>query len=136
LTVVFTSFFIGAIFGYGLSLAEMVDPARVVGFLDVAGRWDPTLLFVMGGALAVTVPAFRWILGRGEPLLQKNFSLPTKHRLDRRLILGAAVFGIGWGLGGFCPGPALAGLATGSPAVILFVVSMVAGQWLAGRIKI
>ena len=131
-----TSFIIGAIFGFGLSLSEMVDPARVIGFLDITGRWDPTLLFVMGGALAVTLPAFRWILRRTAPFLEKNFSLPTKRRIDAPLIFGAALFGTGWGLGGFCPGPALASLATGSAAVALFVVAMIGGQWLAGNLEI
>jgi uncharacterized membrane protein YedE/YeeE len=131
-----TSFIIGAVFGFGLSLSQMVDPARVLGFLDVAGRWDPTLLFVMGGALAVTLPAFRWIVGRGEPLLEKKFFLPTKHQLDPPLIWGAAIFGVGWGLGGFCPGPALANLAVGSPTVILFVLAMIVGQRLAISLEI
>jgi uncharacterized membrane protein YedE/YeeE len=128
------SFVIGALFGFGLSVSQMIDPARVIGFLDIAGRWDPTLVFVMGGALAVTLPAFRWVLRRG-PLLEKTFSLPTKRQIDRPLIFGAAIFGIGWGIGGFCPGPALAGLATGSPAVILFVIAMIAGQLLASRVE-
>jgi uncharacterized membrane protein YedE/YeeE len=123
----------GIIFGFGLSISEMVNPARVIGFLDIAGRWDPTLAFVMGGALAITFPAFIFITRRGRPLLGGKFILPTKREMDRPLILGAAVFGIGWGLGGFCPGPALAALASGSSSVILFVLAMIAGQWFAGR---
>jgi len=128
-----SSFVIGIIFGLGLAISEMINPARVIGFLDVAGRWDPTLMFVMGGALAVTLPAFAFILRRAQPLLDGEFFLPTKRDIDRPLIVGAALFGIGWGLGGFCPGPALAGLASGAPGVMLFVVAMVAGQWFAGR---
>ena len=131
LTAAFAS---GIIFGLGLSISEMINPARVIGFLDITGRWDPTLMFVMGGALAVTTPAFALILRRGQPLLGGEFHLPTKRTIDRPLILGAALFGIGWGVGGLCPGPALAALASGSPAVVLFVVAMLAGHWLAGRI--
>jgi uncharacterized membrane protein YedE/YeeE len=128
------AFATGIIFGLGLSISEMINPARVTGFLDITGHWDPTLVFVMGGALAITIPAFALILRRSRPLLDGEFYLPMKRAVDRPLILGAAIFGIGWGLGGFCPGPALAALASGSPAVLLFVVAMVAGQWLAGRI--
>ena len=124
----------GIIFGLGLSISEMINPTRVIGFLDIAGRWDPTLMFVMGGALAITLPAFALTLRRARPLLDDQFLLPTKRDIDRQLIFGAAIFGIGWGLGGFCPGPALAALASGSPAVILFVLAMIAGQWLAGRL--
>jgi len=127
-----SSFAVGMIFGLGLAISEMINPARVIGFLDVAGRWDPTLMLVMGGALAITLPAFTLILRRQRPLLDGHFFLPTKRDIDRPLLLGAAVFGIGWGLGGFCPGPALAALASGSPGVLLFVCAMVIGQWLAG----
>jgi len=128
-----SSFVIGIFFGLGLAVSEMINPARVIGFLDVAGRWDPTLMFVMGGALAITLPGYALILRRRQPLFNGEFFLPTKRDIDRQLILGAALFGIGWGLGGFCPGPALASLASGSPAVFLFVLAMIAGQWLASR---
>lgn len=127
------AFATGLIFGLGLSISEMINPVRVIGFLDIAGRWDPTLIFVMGGALAITLPGYALILRRRRPLLDGEFYLPMKRAVDRPLILGAAIFGIGWGLGGFCPGPALAALASGSPAVFLFVLAMIAGQWLAGR---
>jgi len=123
----------GTIFGLGLTISEMINPARVIGFLDITGWWDPTLMFVMGGALAVTIPAFTLIMRRTQPLLDGQFVLPTKRNIDRPLILGAAIFGIGWGLGGFCPGPALAALASGAPAVILFVIAMIVGQLLAGH---
>ena len=125
----------GIIFGLGLTISEMINPARVIGFLDITGRWDPTLIFVMGGALAVSLPASHFILRRARPLLDSEFFLPTKRDIDRPLILGAAIFGIGWGLGGLCPGPALAAIASGTPAVFLFVISMIIGQWLAGRIS-
>jgi uncharacterized membrane protein YedE/YeeE len=130
---IIAAFLIGMLFGLGLSISEMINPARVIGFLDLAGRWDATLLCVMGGALAVTVPIYPLILRRAHPLFNQQFSLPTKSAIDRPLILGAALFGIGWGLGGFCPGPALAALASGSSNVALFVLAMIAGQWLAAR---
>ena len=129
-----TALLIGTLFGLGLSVSEMINPARVIGFLDIGGRWDPTLMFVMAGALAVTLPGYALILSRGRPLLESRFFLPTKQAVDRQLLLGAVIFGIGWGLGGICPGPALAALAGGSPGIIIFVIAMVAGQWIAGRI--
>jgi uncharacterized membrane protein YedE/YeeE len=113
----------------------MINPARVIGFLDVAGRWDPTLLLVMAGALAVTMPIFPVILRRSKPLLAAQFNLPIKTQVDPPLILGAVIFGAGWGLAGFCPGPALAALASGSRGVILFVIAMLLGQWLASRLE-
>jgi uncharacterized membrane protein YedE/YeeE len=131
MAAIVSALFIGALFGFGLAVSEMIDPARVIGFLDVAGLWDPTLLFVMGGALALTVPAFPLILRRARPLLAAFFALPTKSKLDGSLIAGAIIFGVGWGIAGFCPGPALAALASGSPSVALFVVAMIGGQWLA-----
>ena len=127
----------GFIFGLGLVISGMMNPARVIGFLDVAGDWDPTLAFVMGGALLVAVPAYRLILGRGHSVLAGGFSLPTNTRLDTPLILGSALFGIGWGLVGFCPGPAVAAVVTGLPAVLGFVASMLAGMalhaWISGE---
>ncbi|HLN85596.1 MAG TPA: DUF6691 family protein, partial [Candidatus Limnocylindrales bacterium] len=128
-----SSFASGIIFGLGLAISEMINPARVIGFLDIAGRWDPTLMFVMGGALAITLPAFALIFRRRRPLLDGQFFLPTRRDIDRPLLLGAALFGIGWGLGGFCPGPALAALASGSPGVFIFVLAMIIGQRLAAR---
>lgn len=128
-----SSFALGVLFAFGLAISEMIDPARVIGFLDVAGRWDPTLLGVMGGALAVTLPLFPWIQQRKKSLLGEPFHLPSQTRIDARLVTGAALFGIGWGLAGLCPGPAIAGLASGSGGVLLFVLAMIAGQWLAGR---
>jgi len=128
------AFIAGMTFGLGLAVSEMINPARVIGFLDVAGSWDPTLAFVMAGALATTAPLFTFILKRPRPLLCEEFYLPTSRKIDARLIIGAAVFGVGWGLAGFCPGPALAGLATGISGVYFFVAAMVAGQRLAGRV--
>ncbi len=128
-----SSFALGVLFAFGLAISEMIDPARVIGFLDVAGRWDPTLLVVMGGALAVTLPLFPWIQQRRKSLLGEPFHLPSQTRIDARLVIGAALFGIGWGLAGLCPGPAIAGLASRSGGVFLFVLAMIAGQWLAAR---
>ncbi len=122
--------FAGMLFGLGLAISGMTNPAKVVGFLDVAGGWDPTLAFVMGGALLVTVPAFRLILGRPRPILADGFALPTKSALDGRLLGGAALFGVGWGLSGFCPGPAVAALVTGLTPVFAFVAAMIAGMVL------
>lgn len=130
-----TALIIGAIFGIGLAISQMVDPARVIGFLDIAGHWDPTLIFVMGGALLLTAPFFPLILRRKAPFLAQRFALPAKVQIDRPLLLGAIIFGIGWGLGGFCPGPALAALASGSPVIALFVVAMIVGQWLGSRLE-
>ena len=135
MAAIVSALLIGALFGFGLAVSEMIDPGRVIGFLDVTGRWDPTLLFVMGGALAVTLPGFALILRRARPLLAEFFALPTKSRLDGSLIAGAIIFGIGWGIAGFCPGPALAALTSGSPGVAVFVVAMIAGQWAGSLLE-
>lgn len=129
-----SSFAVGILFGLGLSIAEMTNPARVIGFLDIAGRWDPTLICVMGGALAVTLPLFPWVQKRQKCLLGEPLQLPIATRIDARLLVGAALFGIGWGLGGLCPGPALANLASASPGIILFVGAMIAGQFFAIKV--
>lgn len=125
----------GTVFGAGLAWSGMTDPARVVGFLDIAGAWDPTLMLVMAGALAVATPMFQMLLRRSGPALGEKFHLPTSTRIDASLLVGAGVFGIGWGLAGLCPGPAIAGLVTGSPLVVVFVAAMIAGQWLAARVR-
>lgn len=117
----------GVLFGLGLAISQMINPAKVLAFLDVAGRWDPTLAFVMFGALAVTFPAFRIVLKRSAPWLVERFSLPTRKDLDLRLIMGAALFGVGWGLVGLCPGPALTALVTGDARIVVFVAAMIAG---------
>jgi uncharacterized membrane protein YedE/YeeE len=122
--------FSGALFGLGLAVSGMTNPAKVIGFLDLAGEWDPTLAFVMGGALLVTIPAFRLILGRQRPILAGGFALPAESTLDARLLGGAALFGVGWGLSGFCPGPAVAALVTGLAPVVAFVAAMMAGMVL------
>jgi len=125
----------GLLFGLGLVVSGMVNPAKVLNFLDVAGNWDPTLAFVMGGALLVTIPGFRLILKREMPLLDGRFHLPERSDIDTPLVVGAILFGIGWGLGGFCPGPAVTALVTGFAPVFAFVAAMLAGSWLAARLR-
>jgi uncharacterized protein len=120
----------GMIFGVGLAVSEMINPAKVLAFLDIAGRWDPSLALVMAGALAVTFVSFRLILKRPAPLLEGRFELPTAKEIDRPLLAGAALFGIGWGLVGFCPGPAIASLAFGLEESVVFVAAMVVGAWV------
>ncbi len=122
----------GALFGLGLAVSQMINPAKVIAFLDVTGRWDPTLAFVMGGAVAVTWLTFRVVLKRSRPWFAERFSLPTKSDIDPRLIGGGVLFGIGWGLSGLCPGPALAALVTAQSSVFVFVAAMLAGAALYG----
>jgi uncharacterized membrane protein YedE/YeeE len=117
----------GVVFGAGLLVSGMTNPAKVLGFLDLAGRWDPTLAFVMGGALAVNAAAWALTRRREAPLFAAAFALPAERRIDRRLLAGAALFGVGWGLVGLCPGPALAGLLRGQLPVYVFVLTLVAG---------
>ncbi|CAM4139086.1 YeeE/YedE family protein [Comamonas aquatilis] len=118
----------GLVFGLGLLLSGMGNPAKVQNFLDVFGRWDPSLALVMGGAIVVGLPAFAWARKRQTALLGEPMDLPTASRIDARLLSGAALFGVGWGLAGFCPGPALMNLATGRSEVWLFVAAMVVGM--------
>ena len=125
---VFVALLAGLIFGTGLFVSRMVDPAKVLGFLDVAGNWDPSLAFVMGGALVVAALGNRIARSQPAPLAAASFQWPTSRDVDARLIGGAAVFGAGWGLVGFCPGPALAGLGFGLWQVAMFVLAMLAGM--------
>jgi len=125
----------GVVFATGLALGGMLDPRKVQGFLDVggiaSGRWDPSLAFVMAGALVVSLLAFSRVRTRETTWLGSGFSLPTPRDLDARLIAGAALFGVGWGLSGYCPGPAIASLLPGSQDVLWFVLAMAAGMLLA-----
>jgi uncharacterized protein len=120
----------GVLFGAGLVVSDMVNPGRVQAFLDIAGAWDPSLAFVMGGAIIPMAIAYFFSRRMGSPLLGKRFFIPESRILDRQLIVGAALFGIGWGLVGFCPGPAIAGLAMGLWQPWLFVFAMLAGMLL------
>ncbi|WP_299406049.1 DUF6691 family protein [Acaryochloris sp. IP29b_bin.148] len=118
----------GILFGLGLGLSQMVDRERVIGFLDIAGKWDPTLIFVLGGAVGVTLLSFRWVLGRKQPVLASTFSMPNRKDIDRKLITGAIIFGIGWGIAGYCPGPSLTALVLGIWNPVLFVGAFIAGS--------
>jgi uncharacterized membrane protein YedE/YeeE len=118
----------GFLFGLGLAISGMTNPAKVVGFLDIAGDWDPSLILAMVAGLVVTVPSFHFILKQKQPLFTKLFFLPTRNDLDGKLITGAALFGVGWGVGGYCPGPALAALVSLNTSVILFCSAMLAGM--------
>jgi len=117
----------GIAFGTGLVISQMIDPGKVLAFLDIAGKWDPSLALVMVGALAVAIPGFRLAAARKAPMLGGRFDQPGQRAIDSRLLAGAAVFGIGWGLVGFCPGPAIAALAFGKWEALVFVLAMLAG---------
>ncbi|MFB2973854.1 DUF6691 family protein [Aerosakkonema sp. BLCC-F183] len=118
----------GVLFGLGLGLSQMIDRDRVLGFLDVAGNWDATLLFVLGGAVTVTVIAFRFVLRLTHPILADKFYLPTNKNIDKPLVIGAAIFGIGWGIAGYCPGPGIVALVLRNGNPILFMVAFLAGS--------
>jgi uncharacterized protein len=120
----------GLVFGAGLLISGMVQPTKVLGFLDIFGAWDPSLAIVMAAALAVSTPGFMLAKGRSRPLLATKSFWPTKREIDRPLVVGAALFGLGWGLVGLCPGPALENLATLSPGIVVFVAALAAGMAL------
>lgn len=132
-----SSLLAGLLFGLGLALAQMTDPGKVLGFLDLAGDWDPSLLFVLGGAVGLAALGFRLILLRHQPLFDSRFHLPARRAIDTPLLLGSALFGIGWGIGGYCPGPAIAQLAAPNSETWIFLPAMLLGIWLrhalAGR---
>jgi len=128
--VVIVSVLAGLGFGLGLIVSGMFDPAKVVGFLDLTGAWDPSLAFVMVGAIGVGVVAFAIARQRDRSLLGQNMRMPTARRIDRRLIAGSLIFGVGWGIAGFCPGPALVALGTGQVKGLVFVAAMLAGMAL------
>jgi uncharacterized membrane protein YedE/YeeE len=127
---IIASLLCGLVFGAGLLFSGMVQPTKVLGFLDIFGAWDPSLAVVMAAALAVSIPGFRLVSGRARPLLETQSFWPTKSQIDRPLVVGAALFGVGWGLVGLCPGPALESLATLSPGVLVFVAAMAGGMTL------
>jgi uncharacterized membrane protein YedE/YeeE len=122
---------LGLLFGVGLVVSGMSDPAKVLNFLDVFGTWDPSLAFVMGGAVLVAFTGYRLVLRRERPLAAERFHLPAREGLDRRVLVGPAIFGLGWGLGGFCPGPALTALGLAADGTLAFVPAMFVGMWAA-----
>jgi uncharacterized membrane protein YedE/YeeE len=130
--VALTSFVSGVVFALGLGISGMTRPIKVIGFLDFFGNWDASLAFVMLGAIGVYFVAYRLSRTMRSPILAPGFSIPTRTDLDPRLIVGAALFGAGWGLSGFCPGPAITSLASGAAPVVVFVASMAAGIYLHG----
>ena len=125
----------GILFGVGLVVSGMADPAKVLNFLDIAGQWDPSLAFVMGGAVIASFIGYRLVWRRRAPLLMDRFDIPSATAIDPRLIAGAAIFGIGWGVGGFCPGPALTSLTLAAPGTLVFVPAMLAGMWIGFRTR-
>ncbi|WBU53923.1 DUF6691 family protein [Paracoccus sp. SCSIO 75233] len=124
-------YLIGLVFGIGISISGMANPAKVLNFFDVAGSWDASLIFVMGGALVTTFIGYKLVFGRDAPVFEKTFSLPETRRIDARLVAGSTIFGIGWGIAGFCPGGALPALGSGEPKVFLFTAALVAGVFIA-----
>lgn len=128
--VAFISLVCGTLFGIGLAASGMTDPAKVQGFLDVFGHWDPSLVFVMGGAVTVTLLSFRFVLTLQKPVFADSFHLPEATKVDARLLVGAVLFGIGWAIAGFCPGPAIASIAYLNPDIGIFLVAMFGGAYL------
>ena len=123
-----SEFLVGLLFGLGLILAGMTDPSKVLGFLDLAGRWDPSLALVMGGAILVGLGAFAMAKKRTTTFFGGAMHLPSSSDIDKRLIVGSLLFGAGWGLAGFCPGPAIVSLGAGQPKAVVFVVAMLLGM--------
>ena len=126
-----STYLIGLIFGLGIAISGMANPAKVLNFFDIAGTWDPSLAFVMGGAVVVAFIGYRIVLRRPAPILDAKFHLPDNPRIDARLLGGAALFGVGWGIAGFCPGGALPALGTGQIDVFVFVAALIAGIFAA-----
>ena len=132
--VLLSATFSGLLFGFGLSLSQMTNRQRVLGFLDVSGNWDASLIFVMGGAVLVTAITFRFILKRSAPILAEQFHLPLKNSLDMKLLGGASLFGVGWGIAGYCPGPAIAALSSLTSNPLLFFVFFILGSIAAHKL--
>ncbi|MDX2425532.1 MAG: YeeE/YedE family protein [Cycloclasticus sp.] len=126
----FSALLAGVFFGVGLTLAGMVDPNKVINFLDITGNWDPSLMFVLGGAVIVTTIAYRFIFAQGNPLFEADFQLPTMLKIEPKLLFGSSLFGVGWGLIGYCPGPALASVGLRPEEPLIVVISMLAGMLL------
>ena len=125
----------GALFGLGLAISQLINPRKVLAFLDLAGDWDPSLALTMAGALAVALVGYRFVFRRSNPICEGRFYLPTKRDIDPPLVLGAVLFGLGWGLGGYCPGPAISALSLGFAEPVWFIAAMIAGGWAAARLS-
>lgn len=132
----FSSFFSGLLFAIGLGLSGMMNPEKVQGFLDITGKWDPSLALVMGGAVMVTFIVFPIIFKRKQPIFEFSFAMPSNTKIDKNLIIGAILFGAGWGIGGFCPGPAMASIGTLNPNVLVFIISMLLGFIIQQKISV
>lgn len=130
-----SAFIVGLVFGAGIAISGMINPAKVLNFFDIAGAWDPSLIFVMGGALVTTFVGYRVVLRRDAPVIEERFQLPTARDIDARLVGGSAVFGVGWGIAGFCPGAAVPALGSGKAEVAGFVVALLAGLWVARTVR-
>lgn len=131
--LVWVSGLVGLIFGLGLVISGMSNPAKVIGFLDLSEPWDPSLMLVMGGAIAVGVPGFWWAKKMDKSILGLKMNLPNSRVIDKRLIVGSAMFGAGWGIGGFCPGPALVAASSLFSDALIFTVAMAVGMWIYGK---
>jgi len=133
---IISAFAIGAVFGLGIAVSGMANPAKVLNFFDVAGTWDPSLLFVMGGALVTAAIGYRVVFGaRPKPMFENAYALPTARRIDAELVGGSALFGIGWGISGFCPGGAVPALGLGHSETVIFIAAMMAGIVLARVVR-
>jgi uncharacterized membrane protein YedE/YeeE len=130
-----TSLLSGVLFGAGLALGGMTNPRKVIGFLDIGGAWDPSLAFVMLGAIAVHFFAYRWVSGSASPLFADEFAIPKLRQIDPKLVSGSALFGAGWGIGGYCPGPGIVSLGAGSRDALVFVATMAIGWLLTAKIE-
>ncbi len=130
---ILAAYIVGLLFGLGIAISGMINPAKVINFFDIAGTWDPSLIFVMGGALVTTFIGYRLVFGRARPLIGETFAAPASRQIDARLIGGSALFGIGWGIAGFCPGGALPALGTGRWEVFAFTAALIAGILIARR---
>ncbi|MDX1300854.1 YeeE/YedE family protein [Photobacterium sp.] len=131
----FVSLIAGLLFGLGMMISGMVDPNKVIGFLDVAGSWDPSLAFVMGGALLVFMPFYFLVIRKlDKPVCETDFHLSKNNQIDNKLITGAVLFGLGWGIAGICPGPAVTSLSGGDYTIVLFTISMLIGIWLGCKL--
>lgn len=129
------AFVVGLVFGLGLVISGMTQAQKVIGFLDVLGKWDPSLMFVMLSAIPVHFLSYRYIAKKPSPIFDLKWHYPTKKEITKPLIWGSILFGIGWGLGGFCPGPAIAALGSGSLTILVFMISMLVGMWIFSKIN-